>query len=150
MPDNPSEIDYPPGFSLERHEDEATLTFWSEEHLEPVAETLNADQLRRLGTDAQRMAAAMKDGTPPAAHPCSHPAEGAARRIMRDIEGGHLRLWLADSAGEPDRIGGDRQFSKPGANYAIFWGWLNPGSPSHTGVRFLHPTSDWPKGASRG
>lgn len=147
MPDNPSEIDYPPGFSLERHEDEATITFWSEEHLEPVAETLDADQLRRLGTDAQRMAAAMKDGTPPVRHPCSSAAEGAARRIMRDVEDGHLTLWLHARG----HVASDRAHSGPGLNYARYWGWLVQEAPGlGAGAKRLVPAEGWPKGASRG
>lgn len=53
-------------------------------------------------------------------HPCASRAEPAARRIMRDIEGGHLRIWgVADQS-----VRADREYSKPGFAYATFWGWL--------------------------
>lgn len=66
-------------------------------------------------------------------HPCASQSEPAARRIMRDIEDGHLNI-RRDAQGHH----ADREYSKAGLSYALFWGWLEV-----DGLGRLHPTEGW-------
>lgn len=159
MPDNPSEFPYPDGFSLELVDGAAQIEVprWDDEHAftDSALLQLDANQLRRLGTEALAMSALMLSGTlgeehgqiraeqqreqgDPGAHPCSHPAEGAARRIMRDIEDGHLTLRVHNRG----NVSGDYPFSRAGAAYAIFWGWLQPDQQEGWPMS-LRPTESW-------
>lgn len=137
---NNDEIDMPEGYSLEGHDGLAYLTFWSEDHAEPIGIELSPRQLRRLATEGQHLAAMLLSDTPePDRHPCASAAEPTARRILRDIEGGHLTAWL-----EPDgTVRADRAHSRSGMDYARFWGWLEPAGELPSGRRSLRPTDAW-------
>lgn len=136
---NNDEIDMPEGYSLEAHDGLAYLTFWNEDHAEPIGIELTARQLRRLSVEGSELAALLLSDTPvDTRHPCASAAEPTARALVRDIESGRQVVYL-HAAGH---LAPRHAYSKSAMDYARFWGWLVPGDPVE-GVRPLVPSDAW-------